>query len=242
MVNYRFNDDNIMKNITIAIDGFSSCGKSTMAKELAKKLGYIYIDTGAMYRAVTLYTLRENLWINENTPDKAEIIKHMDMITIGLSCESGMNKIYLNGEDVSLDIRSMEVSSRVSYISEIPQVREKLTREQRLMGKNGAIVMDGRDIGTNVFPFAELKIFLTADKKVRAERRLKEFRDKGDDKITLEDVIKNIEQRDFIDSNRDVAPLRKADDAIVLDNSNLSIDEQNRILMDLYKKAVEKSV
>ena len=231
-----------MKNITIAIDGFSSCGKSTMAKELAKKLGYIYIDTGAMYRAVTLYTLRENLWINENTPDKAEIIKHMDMITIGLSCESGMNKIYLNGEDVSLDIRSMEVSSRVSYISEIPQVREKLTREQRLMGKNGAIVMDGRDIGTNVFPFAELKIFLTADKKVRAERRLKEFRDKGDDKITLEDVIKNIEQRDFIDSNRDVAPLRKADDAIVLDNSNLSIDEQNRILMDLYKKAVEKSV
>lgn len=231
-----------MKNITIAIDGFSSCGKSTMAKELAKKLGYIYIDTGAMYRAVTLYTLRENLWINENTPDKAEIIKHMDMITIGLSCESGMNKIYLNGEDVSLDIRSMEVSSRVSYISEIPQVREKLTREQRLMGKNGAIVMDGRDIGTNVFPFAELKIFLTADKKVRAERRLKEFRDKGDDKITLEDVIKNIEQRDFIDSNRDVAPLRKADDAIILDNSNLSIDEQNRILMDLYKKAVEKSV
>lgn len=231
-----------MKNITIAIDGFSSCGKSTMAKELAKNLGYIYIDTGAMYRAVTLYTLRENLWINENTPDKAEIIKHMDMITIGLSCERGMNKIYLNGEDVSLDIRSMEVSSRVSYISEIPQVREKLTREQRLMGKNGAIVMDGRDIGTNVFPFAELKIFLTADKKVRAERRLKEFRDKGDDKITLEDVIKNIEQRDFIDSNRDVAPLRKADDAIVLDNSNLSIDEQNRILMDLYKKAVEKSV
>lgn len=229
-----------MKNITIAIDGFSSCGKSTIAKELAKKLGYVYIDTGAMYRAVTLYTLKKNLWIDDNTPDKEEIIKHLDMITVRLSYECGVNRVYLNGQDVSSDIRNMDVSSHVSYISEIPEVRDKLTSEQREMGKNGAIVMDGRDIGTNVFPFAELKIFLTADKRVRAERRLKEFREKGDMQITIDDIIKNIEQRDFIDSNRDVAPLRKADDAIVVDNSFLSIDEQNSIIMDLYKRVVDE--
>lgn len=229
-----------MRNITIAIDGFSSCGKSTIAKELAKKLGYVYIDTGAMYRAVTLYTLKKNFWIDDTTPNKDEIIKHLDDISIRLSNENGIVKVYLNSEDVSDDIRTMEVSSHVSYISEIPQVREKLTSEQRLMGENGAIVMDGRDIGTNVFPFAELKLFLTADKKVRAERRLKEYRDKGDLNITLEDVLQNIEQRDYLDSNRVVAPLRKAEDAIVVDNSFLTRDEQNDIIMGLFNKVIEE--
>lgn len=230
-----------MKKIIIAIDGLSSCGKSTMAKKLAKDIGYIYIDTGAMYRAVTLYTINNNLWLDKDTPDELAINNNLDNINIDLILEDGVNKVYLNGKDVSEDIRTMEVSSRVSIISVMKYVREKLTEEQRRLGEKRAIVMDGRDIGTNVFPNAELKIFVTANPKVRAERRLKEMREKGNKTITYDEVLHNIEERDYIDSHRDISPLKQADDAIVLDNSYLTKEEQDEKLMQLYKFAIQNN-
>lgn len=229
-----------MKKITIAIDGHSSCGKSTMAKKLAKELGYVYVDTGAMYRAITLYALRNNLMSAEtkeiNVESLQNVIKDIK-ITQSVNAE-GKVETYLNGECVEGEIRQMLVSSCVSPISALGFVREQLVACQQAMGENGGIVMDGRDIGTVVFPNAELKIFVTASAEVRAQRRLAELRGKGDETTTFEEVLKNVEERDYIDSHRDVSPLRQADDAKVLDNSELSFDQQDAILLSWAKEAV----
>ena len=229
-----------MKKITIAIDGHSSCGKSTMAKKLAKELGYVYVDTGAMYRAITLYALRNNLMSAETKEINVEalqnVIKNIK-ITQSVNAE-GKVETYLNGECVEGEIRQMLVSSCVSPISALGFVREQLVACQQAMGENGGIVMDGRDIGTVVFPNAELKIFVTASAEVRAQRRLAELRGKGDETTTFEEVLKNVEERDYIDSHREVSPLRKADDAKVLDNSELSFEQQDAILLSWAKEAV----
>lgn len=229
-----------MKKITIAIDGHSSCGKSTMAKKLAKELGYVYVDTGAMYRAITLYALRNNLMSAETKEINVEALQNVikDIkITQSVNAE-GKVETYLNGECVEGEIRQMLVSSCVSPISALGFVREQLVACQQAMGENGGIVMDGRDIGTVVFPNAELKIFVTASAEVRAQRRLAELRGKGDETTTFEEVLKNVEERDYIDSHRDVSPLRQADDAKVLDNSELSFDQQDAILLSWAKEAV----
>ncbi len=220
-----------MKKIIIAIDGHSSCGKSTMAKALAKTIGYIYVDTGAMYRAVTLYAIRNGMFTGES-PDAALLESRMDDIHVSfrLNKETNLPETLLNGECVEKDIRGMEVSSKVSPISALPFVRTAMTRQQQLMGEKKGIVMDGRDIGTAVFPNAELKIFVTASAEVRAGRRFKELQVKGE-KVDFEEVLKNVRERDYIDSHREVAPLRKADDAILLDNSQMTIDEQNAWLL-----------
>ena len=220
-----------MKKIIIAIDGHSSCGKSTMAKALAKAIGYIYVDTGAMYRAVTLYAIRNSMFTGES-PDAALLESRMDDIHVSfrLNKETNLPETLLNGECVEKDIRGMEVSSKVSPISALPFVRTAMTRQQQLMGEKKGIVMDGRDIGTAVFPNAELKIFVTASAEVRAGRRFKELQAKGE-KVDFEEVLKNVRERDYIDSHREVAPLRKADDAILLDNSQMTIDEQNAWLL-----------
>lgn len=229
-----------MKKITIAIDGHSSCGKSTMAKKLAKELGYVYVDTGAMYRAITLYALRNNLMSAETKEINVEALQNVikDIkITQSVNAE-GKVETYLNGECVEGEIRQMLVSSCVSPISALGFVREQLVACQQAMGENGGIVMDGRDIGTVVFPNAELKIFVTASSEVRSQRRLAELRGKGDETTTFEEVLKNVEERDYIDSHRDVSPLRQADDAKVLDNSELSFDQQDAILLSWAKEAV----
>jgi cytidylate kinase len=215
-----------MKKIVIAIDGYSSCGKSTLAKSLARRLGYIFIDSGAMYRAVTLYAIRNNL-ITGGIPDKDSIIAATgDMqITFRFDPESEKNTTYLNGEDIEEEIRKLEVSEFVSPVSAIREVREAMVRLQQTMGAQKGIVMDGRDIGTVVFPHAELKIFMTADPEIRAQRRFLELQPKGLD-ISLDEIRRNISQRDFIDQNREESPLRRADDAIVLDNSHLTLQEQ----------------
>lgn len=223
--------------IIIAIDGHSSCGKSTMAKDLARAISYIYVDTGAMYRAVTLYSIRRGLWDGENL-DVETLRKEMGnvRITFKLNPETELPETYLNGENVEHEIRGMEVSSKVSPIATLDFVREAMVREQQAMGETKGIVMDGRDIGTTVFPNAELKIFVTARSQVRAQRRLDELRAKGDSAITFEEVLANIEERDHIDSTRAVSPLRKADDAIVLDNSDMTIGEQNTWLLDRFRE------
>ena len=224
-----------MKKIIIAMDGHSSCGKSTMAKTLAKKIGYTYIDTGAMYRAVTLYSMRRG-FITEKGIDEEALRKELPQINISFGHENGQQYTILNGENVERQIRGMEVSGHVSPISAIGFVREAMVKLQREMGKKGAIIMDGRDIGTTVFPNAELKIFVTASDEIRARRRFDELKMKGENPV-YEDVLKNVRERDYIDSHRAVSPLRKADDAIVLDNSNLTFDEQDKWLMDQYLKA-----
>ena len=219
--------------ITIAIDGHSSCGKSTMAKELARQLGYVYVDTGAMYRAVTLYALRHGL-MNEATKqiDEEALKQQISGILITQSVNAeGKVETFLNGECVEGEIRQMRVSSCVSPISALGFVRQHLVACQQAMGKDGGIVMDGRDIGTVVFPDAELKIFVTASDEVRAQRRLAELRGKGDSTITFEEVLQNVRERDFIDSHREVSPLRQADDARLLDNSELTIPQQNEIVL-----------
>lgn len=222
-----------MKKIIIAIDGHSSCGKSTMAKTLAAKTGYTYIDTGAMYRAVTLYALRRG-FIHEKTIDEESLRKEIGNIRITFRKDSnGKQYTILNGENVENEIRGMEVSNSVSPISAIGFVREAMTVEQRRMGAEGAIIMDGRDIGTTVFPDAELKIFITASEEIRARRRYDELVQKGE-QPKFEDVLKNVRERDYIDSHRSVSPLRKADDAIVLDNSHMTFEEQNEWLMNRY--------
>ena len=229
-----------MKKITIAIDGHSSCGKSTMAKKLAKELGYVYVDTGAMYRAITLYALRNNLMSAETKEINVEALQNVikDIkITQSVNTE-GKVETYLNGECVEGEIRQMLVSSCVSPISALGFVREQLVACQQAMGENGGIVMDGRDIGTVVFPNAELKIFVTASAEVRAQRRLAELRGKGDETTTFEEVLKNVEERDYIDSHREVSPLRQAEDAKVLDNSELSFEQQDAILLSWAKEAV----
>jgi len=217
------------------MDGHSSCGKSTMAKTLAKKIGYTYIDTGAMYRAVTLYSMRRG-FIGKDGIDEEALRRELPQIKISFGHENGQQYTILNGENVEREIRGMEVSSHVSPISAIGFVREAMVKLQREMGKQGAIIMDGRDIGTTVFPNAQLKIFVTASDEIRARRRFDELTVKGENPV-YEDVLKNVRERDFIDSHRAVSPLRKADDAIVLDNSNLTFDEQDKWLMDQYLKA-----
>ena len=224
---------NDMKKITIAIDGHSSCGKSTMAKDLAKKIGYVYVDTGAMYRAVTLFALRNGLFEEDGTVKADELEKRMDEIKISFkfNAETQRPDTYLNGELVEGEIRGMEVSNHVSPIAAIGFVREAMVAQQQRMGKKGGIVMDGRDIGTVVFPNAELKVFVTATAEVRAQRRYDELRGKGDTTTTFEEVLENVTERDRIDTTRAEGPLRQADDALVLDNSNLTIPEQNAYLL-----------
>ena len=229
-----------MKKITIAIDGFSSCGKSTMAKDLAKEIGYIYVDTGAMYRSVTLYALRHNLFNADGSIREEELKAQMKNINISfqLNKTTGKPDTFLNGENVEKDIRSMEVSSHVSPIAALPFVRAALVAQQQRMGAGKGIVMDGRDIGTVVFPDAELKIFVTASAEVRAQRRYDELKAKGME-ADFNDILKNVEERDYIDSHRETSPLRKADDALELDNSQLTIAEQKQWLYNQYLKAAE---
>ena len=230
-----------MKKITIAIDGFSSCGKSTMAKDLAKRIGYIYVDTGAMYRSVTLFALRNGLYNEDDSINVDELEKRMDEINISfkLNEETGKHDTYLNGELVEKEIRSMEVSNRVSPIAAIPFVRTAMVAQQQKMGKEKGIVMDGRDIGTVVFPDAELKVFVTASAEVRAQRRFDELKAKGME-ADFDEILKNVQERDYVDSHREVSPLKQADDAIVLDNSYMTIDEQNKWLYNKYKQVVNE--
>ena len=229
-----------MKKITIAIDGYSSCGKSTMAKDLAKEIGYVYVDTGAMYRSVTLYALRNKLFDTEGNVKVDELEKKMPEIHISFKFNeaTGRPDCYLNGELVEKEIRSLEVSSHVSPIAAIPFVREALVAQQKKMGEDKGIVMDGRDIGTTVFPDAELKIFVTASSQVRAQRRYDELQEKGMP-ADFEDILKNVEERDYIDTHRETSPLRQAEDAIVLDNSQLTIPQQKAWLMEQYQKAIK---
>ena len=227
-----------MKKITIAIDGYSSCGKSTMAKDLAREVGYIYIDSGAMYRAVTLYCLENGLF----TPDgidteKLEAMMPNIRISFQLNPETQRPMTYLNGENVEDRIRTMEVSSRVSPVAAIPFVREALVKQQQEMGQAKGIVMDGRDIGTVVFPDAELKIFVVASAEIRAQRRYDELKAKGQE-ASYEEILANVKERDYIDQNREVSPLRQAEDALLLDNSNLTIEEQKQWLKERFEEAV----
>jgi len=226
-----------MKKITIAIDGHSSCGKSTMAKDLAREVGYVYVDTGAMYRSVTLYALRHNLFNEDGSVKTADLQKEMPNIQISFkfNAEAGRPDTYLNGECVEKEIRSLEVSSHVSPIAAVPFVRAAMVAQQQQMGKDKGVVMDGRDIGTTVFPDAELKIFVTASAQVRAQRRFDELKAKGMP-ADFNDILKNVEERDYIDSHREVSPLRKADDAIELDNSNMTIPEQKIWLLERFKE------
>lgn len=228
-----------MKKIVIAIDGFSSCGKSTMAKDLAKEIGYIYIDSGAMYRAVTLYCIEQGLFNADGSIKTEELRNRMGQIHISftLDPQTGRPRTQLNGSDVEDRIRSMEVSSHVSPVAALDFVRKALVHQQQEMGCEKGIVMDGRDIGTAVFPDAELKIFVTASAQIRAQRRYDELKAKGQE-ASFEEILKNVEERDRIDQNREISPLRKADDAILLDNSNMTIQEQKEWLMNKYQKAI----
>jgi CMP/dCMP kinase len=222
-----------LKKITIAIDGYSSTGKSTLAKQLAKHLGYIYVDTGAMYRAVTLYAMQNN-FINANHFDTNALIESLAQIRLEFhfNTDLGFAEMYLNGNNVETEIRSLAVSNFVSKVAEVSQVRAKLVEQQQQMGKKKGIVMDGRDIGTVVFPHAELKIFMTASAQTRAQRRFEELLAKGDN-VTFDEVLKNVEERDFIDTHRQDSPLVIADDAIEIDNSNITREEQFDIVLDL---------
>ena len=226
------------KKIVIAIDGFSSCGKSTVAKSLAKKLNYIYIDSGAMYRAVTLFALRNNLIVN-GEPDKSKVIDSLKDISISFKFDKNTEKntTFMNGENIEEEIRKLEVSNNVSPISTIKEVRKEMVKFQRKMGEQKGIVMDGRDIGSVVFPNAELKIFMTASPEIRAQRRYDELLEKGQ-KVSIEEIIKNINERDFIDQNRKESPLVKPKDAIVLDNSNFTLEGQLEWAMDKVTKII----
>ena len=210
------------KNLVIAIDGYSSCGKSTLAKALAKKLGFIYVDSGAMYRAVTLYFLRNNIDISND----AAVIDALQHIELNFHSRDYESHITLNGEEVSDEIRLMPVSQNVSDVSAHKIVRHEMVKQQQRMGKSKSIVMDGRDIGTTVFPNSPLKFFMTADPKIRAERRFKELESKGNNLTTLEEVFENLAHRDYADTTRKESPLVRADDAIILDNTNLTQEEQ----------------
>ena len=226
------------KKIVIAIDGFSSCGKSTFAKAIAARLGYIFIDTGAMYRAVTLYALEHGA-VSDGEVDRGRVVALLPEVKISFrfNAERGASDVYVNGECVETQIRSIEVSNTVSKVSSIAQVREKLVAMQQQMGRERGVVMDGRDIGTVVFPDAELKIYMTADAKVRAERRYAELTAKGDS-VTMEEILENVISRDKADMTREISPLRQADDAVVLDNSYMSVEEQMAWFMERYEKIV----
>lgn len=222
-----------MKKITIAIDGFSSTGKSTLAKQLANQLGYVYVDSGAMYRAITLYAMRK-AYITEDELLRENLIGDLDGIELHFEFnpEAGFGEMYLNGENVEKEIRSIEVSRLVSRIAEISEVRAKLVQQQKAMGARKGIVMDGRDIGTVVFPDAELKIYMTASAATRAQRRYDELKEKGGE-VAYEDVLENVQQRDHIDMNRADSPLVKAEDAIEIDNSDLTREEQLETVLQL---------
>ena len=226
-----------MKKIVIAIDGHSSCGKSTMAKALAREVGYIYVDTGAMYRAVTLFALRQGLFNADGTVKATELEQLMPQVEVSfkLDEQSKLPLVHLNGECVENEIRGLEVSSHVSPVAALPFVRAAMTAQQQRMGRDKGIVMDGRDIGTVVFPDAELKIFVTASAEVRAQRRYDELKAKGQE-VDYDDILKNVQERDYIDSHREVAPLRQADDAMLLDNSDMTIAEQQQWLMAQFAK------
>lgn len=229
-----------MKKITIAIDGFSSCGKSTMAKDLAREIGYIYIDSGAMYRAVTLFAMEHGMFHGKEI-DTGRLKEAMPGIRISfrLNPETGRPDTYLDGRNVEREIRSLEVSAHVSPIAALDFVRHALVAQQQAMGKEKGIVMDGRDIGTTVFPHAELKLFITASPEVRARRRLDELKAKGET-TTYEEVLENVKKRDYLDSTREESPLRKADDAVVLDNSDMTISEQKAWLLEVVRQRLQE--
>lgn len=230
-----------MKKIVIAIDGFSSCGKSTMAKDLAREVGYIYVDTGAMYRAVTLFAMRNDVFDAEGNIDETRLKALLPdvKLTFQLNNETKLPEVCLNGENVERYIRTLEVSQHVSPIAALPFVREKLVEQQQAMGNEKGIVMDGRDIGTVVFPNAELKIFVTASAEIRAQRRFKELETKGMP-ANFDEILQNVEQRDYIDTHRETSPLRQADDALVLDNSHLTIAEQKAWLMEKFNERTQE--
>lgn len=229
-----------MKKIVVAIDGFSSCGKSTLAKALAKEVGYAYVDTGAMYRSVALYCLRNGL-IEEGKVDEEKLAEAMPSIQISFQYNSGTqrNETYLNGENVEEEIRSLAVSNVVSIVSAIGFVRRAMVAQQQSFSKEKGVVMDGRDIGTVVFPDAELKVFVTARAEVRAQRRFLELSAKGDS-ATFEEVLENVKQRDYMDQNREESPLRQAEDAILLDNSEMTIPQQNEWLLARFNETVKE--
>lgn len=230
-----------MKKIVIAIDGFSSCGKSTMAKDLAREVGYIYVDTGAMYRAVTLFAMRNDVFDAEGNIDETRLKALLPdvKLTFQLNNETKLPEVCLNGENVERYIRTLEVSQHVSPIAALPFVREKLVELQQAMGNEKGIVMDGRDIGTVVFPNAELKIFVTASAEIRAQRRFKELETKGMP-ADFDEILQNVKQRDYIDTHRETSPLRQADDALVLDNSHLTIAEQKVWLMEKFNERTQE--
>ena len=230
-----------MKKITVAIDGFSSCGKSTIAKFLAKEAGYIHIDTGAMYRAVTLYCIQNGL-LDDDVPNEEKLKEQIDNIKIEfiVNSETGLPEIYLNGKNVEREIRLPDVSDKVSPVSAIGFVRRVMVKKQQEMGKSKGVVLDGRDIGTVVFPDAELKLFMTASPEIRAQRRYEELKQKGEN-VSFEEILENVKKRDYIDQNRKESPLKKADDAIVLDNTDMSIEEQNKRLMELFEEAGKRN-
>lgn len=226
------------KKIVIAVDGFSSCGKSTMAKDLAKAIGYIYIDSGAMYRAVTLFALRRNLFLADGQVNEEQLRAELPEIRITFVLNQEQRPdTYLNGENVEKEIRGLEVSSRVSRIAALDFVRAELVHQQQLMGQEKGIIMDGRDIGTCVFPNAELKIFVTASAEIRAQRRYDELTAKGE-KVNFEEILHNVQERDRIDMTRAVSPLRKADDALELDNSHLTPEQQKEWLLEQYNRVI----
>lgn len=229
-----------MKRIIVAIDGHSSCGKSTMAKELAREVGYVYVDTGAMYRAVTLFALDNGLFTEDGEVAVETLNHRMNEVQVGFVLDAGTNLplVTLNGVIVEDRIRGMAVSEKVSLIAALPFVREAMTKQQQLMGKEKGLVMDGRDIGTVVFPKAELKIFVTASPEVRAERRFKELKAKNMT-VDFNEILANVKERDFIDSHRETAPLRQAPDALLLDNSQLTREEQRRWLLEQFHKVAD---
>lgn len=229
-----------MKKIIVAIDGFSSCGKSTMAKKLANDTGYIYVDTGAMYRAVSLFCI-QNGWMTDTEMNTDEIEKHIHSIRIEFKTnKEGKCEAYLNAKNVESEIRTLNVANGASRVSTLGFVRRELVRQQQLMGEEKGIVMDGRDIGTVVFPEAELKIFLTASPQIRAQRRFLEMKD-TDETVVFEDVLANVVERDYRDQNREESPLRKAEDAIIIDNSDLSEQNQQDILRELFNEKIKEN-
>jgi len=226
-----------MKKLIIAVDGFSSCGKSTMAKSLAKKLGYTYIDTGAMYRAVSMYCMQNGL-LKDGVIDEETLKAKLDTVEVSFENNAeGVPQTFLNGKNVEREIRSLEVSNTVSLISAVAFVRESMVDIQRKMGEGGGIVMDGRDIGTVVFPHADLKLFVTADARIRAQRRYDELVEKGQPE-DFNAILENIEMRDRLDQNRAVSPLRKADDAVELDNAHLTLEQQDAWVMEKVNQLV----
>ena len=229
------------KKIIVALDGYSSSGKSTMARELARRVGYVYVDSGAMYRAVTLYAIRHDMVNPDSSIKTAELVKALPGISVSFAPAGadGVQHTLLNGEDVESQIRDMKVSSLVSPVAVIPEVRQRLTAMQQAFGKERGIVMDGRDIGTTVFPDAELKVYVCTDAEERARRRFKELQEKGSE-VSFEEVLANVKERDRIDSTREVSPLRKADDAIELDNGRMTPEEQMDWLMNQFKAALTR--